>query len=430
MSKRAQRILITGAGYANKGAEAMLRTAQAELGRRLPGSEFLLWRPEPLEVPLAEAGGPIPVLLPFDVPGRRGARLRRYAGRLRAKMTAQPWDGGCAQYLDADPGLFDVLIDVSGYAYGDPVGRAGYERMAPLARHCRRHRKPVFFLPQAWGPFETPQSRAAIVELLGGDNVSHYARDEESARHLASALATPGPAASPDPAAAPGPAAAPVPEIAFLFQGGTESDGVALLRQLGCTMERPVVGLTPNTRVCERVAGRDQENEYVRTLVTVARHCLDEWDVDLVLQPNELLRSGEGADLELCRLIAEAVARPRRTFVAGDYLSAEAVYSLVGRFELLIGSRFHTLVFALAQGVPAFALGWSHKYRELFSSFGWSDEVGGHLAMDPGELIRGTDRVWAERVVRRAQALAVVPRLRSRVEHMFDEVAGAIGDRP
>ena len=52
-----ERILVVGAGYANKGAEAMLLTVQAELSRRLGNAEFLIWHPKPWEVPLAAAEG-------------------------------------------------------------------------------------------------------------------------------------------------------------------------------------------------------------------------------------------------------------------------------------------------------------------------------------------------------------------------------------
>ena len=36
------RILILGSNTINKGAEAMLRTVQAELSRRIPGAEFYI----------------------------------------------------------------------------------------------------------------------------------------------------------------------------------------------------------------------------------------------------------------------------------------------------------------------------------------------------------------------------------------------------
>src|SRR5690606_30076167 len=44
--------------------------------------------------------------------------------------------------------------------------------------------------------------------------------------------------------------------------------------------------------------------------------------------------------------------------------------AIIGKARLVIGSRFHALVCALTQAVPAIASGWSHKYQALFEDYG------------------------------------------------------------
>src|SRR5690606_14730126 len=46
---------------------------------------------------------------------------------------------------------------------------------------------------------------------------------------------------------------------------------------------------------------------------------------------------------------------------------------IIGDSYLIVGSRFHALVSALSQNIPSIALGWSHKYKTLFSEFEVSD---------------------------------------------------------
>ena len=61
-------ILICGAGFRNRGAEAMLRTVQAELRKRLPEVNLFLWGIPEEDCQLALDAGMNPLRLPFASP--------------------------------------------------------------------------------------------------------------------------------------------------------------------------------------------------------------------------------------------------------------------------------------------------------------------------------------------------------------------------
>ncbi|MCP5288019.1 MAG: polysaccharide pyruvyl transferase family protein [Burkholderiaceae bacterium] len=413
------RVLLRGGGFVNKGAEAMLLTVKAELTRRIPQARFVL--PADCIHSDAEAGDAgghgfeiqaVPPATPWRLAGaavRAAARAPRQAGDLWRKRSE------AFETLALLDGV-DAVVDVHGYAFGDPWPPKYVLRTAAYVTHCRQQGKPYVFMPQSWGPFERETTRAGYRWLCTGSAL-YYARDDTSRDYLAELLACDAVQIRQS------------PDIVFLFDpadhGGAAGDPLppALDAVAG-----PMVGISPNMRVYERAQGEGADNVYVRTLVRICRHFADQ-GITVVLLPHEIrARQGDGQrpdDRHLIRLVAGAVGGDAVIPVLGRH-TAPQIKSVIARLDLLIGSRFHALVGALSAGVPAVALGWSHKYFELLKDVGLDGLCTDYEEANLASADDMIARAWAERGAFRRRLSSNLEGIRRQVAKTFDEVAATL----
>ncbi len=429
-SEAGRRICLWGGGFKNKGAEAMLLVVRQELSRRLDGARFHA-RLHRRQARLARSSGLLPLALGDDRLGRllgvaasnRWSVYRYLAGRGDLKRLAgsllnyrEASDYCHPRRIDALAGGLDAVVSVHGFAFGGPWGVGAARMAAQWARFCHESGTPLIFMPQAWGPFEKEEFREPLREMVHRSSLC-YARDAVSRTHLARLLEEDE---NDIPLA---------PDIAFLFPSASPEQGDLLLRRIGVEAgQRPLLGVAPNMKVYQRTGGTEGGNSYIQLLARLCDHAVDRFGAGIILIPNDISPAGDGRtdDSHLCGLVHAAVQHPAACFPVRGYRSAEEIHALAGRCDLLVGSRFHALVFALAQGVPALALSWAHKYRELLGTFGMEDAVCEHDTMEPDRVVALLDRVWEERGSRAAALGEQLPAVREQVAAVFDRAAAIL----
>ena len=80
-------------------------------------------------------------------------------------------------------------------------------------------------------------------------------------------------------------------------------------------------------------------------------------------------------DLAVCKEIAKKLDQNNDYEIVEEEMSARHMKALIGNSYMAIGSRYHFLIAALSSGVASMALGWSHKYREVFQEFNIEEYV-------------------------------------------------------
>lgn len=374
---------IRRAGFTNKGATMMLIATTREIRRRLPGSRIV-------------------VAANYSVPFEPRARLGLWH---RAEQKHAGLDFG--RLVEFVPGKLrerygfvtereiDVVLDAAGFAYSDQWGLPASRDLAERSAAWKAAGKQLILLPQAFGPFEKPEIRAAIRKAA--DNAALiFAREKQSYEYLVDAVG-----------------ARETIRLAPDFTNMLEPvrGGEATVAEEGA------VAIVPNARMLDKAAG-EESGRYEDFLVAA---------VDILrsngLKPFFLIHETL-EDLAIARKINAALAQPLRVVEADDPLVAKG---LIAQCAAMVGSRFHALVSALSQAVPVIGTGWSHKYQELFRDYDYPE---GLVAADldrPAIETALAPLLSEEARARNSRRLrAASDRLKSEVSTMWDDVFGAI----
>lgn len=234
----------------------------------------------------------------------------------------------------------DAVLDISGFAYGDAWGTQWLEQRARSARRWRKQGKKVVLLPQALGPFQNPRVRELACDILGSADLvcARDAVSREAARHLG----IPDVLLSPD--------------ITHLVEG---------LVPEGFHPPSPWTCVIPNWQMIHMTSGAVRDR-YPAFLVAVIKELMARNLNPHILQHEVQDDSGIIAQLETALGNAVPVIREENPV---------HLKGIIGTSFLAVASRYHGLVNALSQAVPALATSWSHKYGELLTEYGCPENL-------------------------------------------------------
>lgn len=289
----------------------------------------------------------------------------------------------------------DAVIDASGLAYSDQWGATHTQDLARRARRWARQGKMLILLPQALGPFTSPQIRDAIGEVADLASLI-YARDSVSYRQIAGVVGERDNIRI-------------APDFTTLLEGYIPPD---------FKLSGRLVALVPNCRMLDKTRA-DEKQGYVPLM----RNCAEKL-IRAGMKPFFLIHDGP-ADFRLAETINAELGEVLPVVAYDDPLATKGV---LGTCHGVIASRFHALISAFSQGVPSLGTAWSHKYQALFEDYGCpqallatsmpSDELDQKLAF----LINNKHRSdLAQTISLKATGLKEQARL------MWDDIIAALG---
>lgn len=346
-------IEIRKAGFVNKGAELMLRAIMEKVQMAYPDSLLTM-------VP-THSGAGMPFRKVVDHGFYPKASLYQYGFQLGdlAGLAPRKLREMYGVILGRD---VDVVIDAAGFSYSDQWGARSTRELAHSAGRCRKQGSKMILMPQAFGPFTGKRIRKAIRDAV--DNIDLIMpRDLTSYVYLTEITGERT-------------CIRQYPDFTNLIDGivpeyfDPNQHGVCLV---------------PNYRMVDKTDG-SRSRAYLPFMVNCAKKLRERNAKPFILVHDST------NDRWLSNQVSEG-AGGIPVLVENDPLKIKGV---LGASFASIGSRFHGLVSALSQGVPSLATGWSHKYSELFSDYGFPEGV---ISVDiaDSELAEKIDRLVDDR---------------------------------
>ncbi|MEX2588151.1 MAG: polysaccharide pyruvyl transferase family protein [Actinomycetota bacterium] len=368
---------VLGAAFsANKGAAAMLVALIQNLPRRLGPCRFCVLttfptadakEAKPGDVDIVDAS-PVKLVLMFLLAGL--SRLLAPTGIDQRAFCLFP---AMRRITEAD-----VVVDMAGISFADGRGLPTLAYNIVMTSTPLLLGRPVVKVAQALGPFEEPLNRLAAKAVLPHLSTicARGARTEANLRELG--LENVIRAA----------------DLAFTMQPSDE-DRRRAEQLLGTHVDSILV--LPS-EVVHRYARR-QGRDYVATMASFVDSIAGQGH-KVVLLPHSV-RVGEGPgrmnDVPVCKQIYEQVTNKGSCLLITDNLAPEVLRAVVASSSVVVTSRFHAMVSALATRTPVIVVGWSHKYQEVLDEFEITGCSLDHSQLERGLLIDRLDGVLARR---------------------------------
>lgn len=331
-------VALVGPWVANKGDDLMLRAVTARI-------------PPPIGAPreVWPAGIP-PGLAPMMLPPERGAEIRALSDwrpataiRLTVKrgLMSLAADRTATAFGCAPVSGVRLLLDCSGFAYGDAWSERRMIQRAAAYRWFRRKGARVVFLPQALGPFKTPAIRKAATDLFSLADIL-CARDRQSAEHAKTLM---------------------LPDTVRLMVYPDITHGLPKKEYPALAEWQTRVAIVPNMRMVDKTAS----------------DCAAAYRAFIQKAAEEVRRAGyepfmllhEENDRGLAAELNDSASQPMRV-IDVDALRTRAI---LGACRAVVASRYHAIVSSLAQATPVIGTSWTHKYDELLSDYGQQDRL-------------------------------------------------------
>jgi colanic acid/amylovoran biosynthesis protein len=227
-------------------------------------------------------------------------------------------------------------------------------------------KKPLFFFPQSFGPFQNSWAPKLLSKSLQSENVIKiFAREKISfdiARNLVKGRANEEKVTL-------------CPDLAFALDLNT----LPLSIPINLDLPRPRIAITlrnwdfPNCLSHEEKRLKFQK--YLTVLKKTCLHIYNLWKGSIILFP-QVRGPGEFEnDVPITKKffgeLGSIIPPTHLLFIRPTYDSPLLLIQLLSQIDLILATRFHSAIFSLISGTPAISIGYQHKSKGIMYLLGF-----------------------------------------------------------
>ena len=320
------KIIILGGNLTNLGAEAMVRTVVAEIGKRFKDADFFLFSTTDFNELGCKKTSKNLSILPWGI--SIGLRTFRFVDFILPEGLG---DCRCKKEIRTLIKNADLVIDISGFALSSQF--KSYRSLKYLFNIWifTAFKRKLVLMPQSFGPFDYGVAFRFIFSLLGGRLLSRpvfvFAREEAGLQRL-QRYSLNNLVLSPD----------IILQTSRSLQAKTVKKG------------KKIALLMPNVMLLED--HKKLESHYVDVV-----SCLPD-DIEIKIMPHA------ADDVELVSNIHKTLNQKRKVSRIKMPESSECVGKIIAECDFVVGSRYHGIIHSLRECKPCIIWGWAEKYKE------------------------------------------------------------------
>lgn len=238
----------------------------------------------------------------------------------------------------------DVVLDASGFSYGDQWSGIVLKQLALEVSRFKRKNKPYIFMSQALGPFSGENCKPAKKAFLASKLI--FSRDVESFKHVKQLIG----------------------DKSYHFLSPDITHLVKNDNHFECnkfSKYNEHIALIVNSKMLSnKNVDKQAQANYLEQM-----HCV----INTLQQKKQLvvMLNHDGlADRKICEQLN---LKLKHNIEILEFECPIEVKQFIGSCKGVISSRFHGCVSALSQAVPCIAFSWSHKYQMLLDDYDFSE---------------------------------------------------------